>query len=129
MIMAIKVSMKDLPNDGKYEPGFDTHQGITDKTTGTEYGQMSRVHFPPKSESRMHYHTNADMLFYCLSGKTIFRIGREKKEYVVEPGDFFHVPRGQIHNNINPSETETVEGVAAYFGCSDPYKSGKVIVE
>ena len=127
--MATKISLRDLQVDGKYEPGFDTHQGITDETAGTNQGQMSRVHFPPKSRSRMHYHTNGDMILYCLSGKTIFLVGKEKKEYVVEAGDFFCVPRGEIHCNFNPSETETVECVALYFGCSDFYKSGKVIVE
>ena len=68
------------------------------------------------------------MFFYCISGRTIFRIGREKKEYVIEAGDFIHIPWGQIHTNLNPSETEPVEGIAGCFGVSRPEKSGKILV-
>ena len=127
--MATKVSMKDLPADTEYEPGFQFHHCITDETTGTTQGTSSRSHFPPGSKSRPHYYTNADMAFYCISGKTIFYVGKERKEYVVEAGDFFYVPRGEIHSNVNPSSTETTEGVVAYFGCSHPLKAGKVIIK
>jgi len=127
--VATKISMKDLPTDGEYEPGFDTHQGITGTTTGTKYGQMARVQFPPKSESRMHYHEYGDMIVYVISGTTIFRVGKEGKEYEIGPGDFMFIPRGEMHNNRNPSETEPVEGIGAYFGCADPYESGKVLVK
>lgn len=127
--MATKISSKDLPLERKYEPGYEFHLGITDETTDTKFGTFSRVYFPPKSESRLHYHSNGDLFFYCISGKTIWRIGKEKKEYVTEAGDFLYIPRGEIHNNYNPSETEPVEGVGGYFGCSNPYKSGKVTVE
>ena len=127
--MATKLSFKELPLERMYEPGFEFHMGITDETTDTKDGCLTRTHFPPKSESRPHYHTNGDMFFYCISGKTIWRVGEEKKEYVTEAGDFIFIPRGEIHNNYNPSETEPVEGVGGYFGCSNPYKSGKEVAE
>ena len=127
--MASKTSMKNLAVDTEFEPGFQFQHGITDETAETKQGALSRSHFPPKSKSRTHYYTNADMAFYCISGRTVFRVGKEKKEYLIEADDFFYVPRGEIHSYFNPSDTETVEGVVAYFGCSHPHRSGKVIVE
>ena len=127
--MATKVSCRSLPTERKYEPAFAFEHGITDETTDTKYGAVSRTHYPPKSESRPHYHENGDLFFYCISGRTIFRIGREKQEYVIEAGDFIYIPRGEIHSNFNPSETEPVEGIAGCFGASHPEKSGKVLVD
>ncbi len=127
--MAVKVSFKDVSPALDYEPGFENRQGINDSTTGTRIGTLSRTFFPAKSKSRMHYHEKADLAWHCISGKAIWFIGKEKKEYVLEPGDFLYIPRGEVHATLNPSATDPVEGVGAYFGCSHPKKSGKVIAE
>ena len=127
--MATKVSIKDIPPELKYEPGFELRLGITDEFTDTKIGTIARTHFPPKSNSKTHFHANGDLAWYCISGKAIWLIGKEKKECVTEAGDFIYIPRGEIHSTINPSETEPVEGVGGYFGCSHPYKSGKTFVE
>lgn len=126
--MANKVSLKNIPADTKYEPGFELRFGITDEFTDTKYGTLARTHFPPKSQSRSHIHKNGDLHWYCMSGKAIWLIGKEKKEIVTEAGDFIYIPRGEIHSTIVPSETEPVEGVGGYFGCSHPSKSGKELV-
>jgi uncharacterized RmlC-like cupin family protein len=126
--MATKVSSKDIPTELKYEPGFELNNGITDETTDTKIGTMGLTHFPPKSKSRRHIHENADLAWYCLSGKTIWLIGEEEKGVITEPGDFIFIPRGEMHSNVNPSDTETVEGVGCYFGCPSPFKSGKKLV-
>ena len=127
--MATKVSYRDLPDELKYEPHLKFKFGITDETADTKHGTLIRVRFEPKVKSQPHYHANGDLFFYVISGKSIWYIGKEKKEYVVETGDFMYVPRGEIHSTLNPSETEPMEGLTGYFGCSNPYKSGKVIVE
>ena len=129
--MASRVSTKNLPADTNYEPGFYYYQAITDEHAETKDGAYVLVVFPPHSKSRAHYHKNADVAVCCVSGKSIFLVGEQKKEFVIEPDDFLYIPRGEIHNFINPSDTETAVCVVAYFGlgCSSPYKSGKVIVE
>ena len=123
--MATKVSSKDLPLERKYEPVFLFHFGITDENTDTKHGTLTLTHFPPQSNRRSHIHENGDLAWYCLSGRAIWFIGKEKKEYLTEAGDFIYIPRGEIHSTINPSDTEPTEGIGAYFGCSNPYKSGK----
>ena len=127
--MANKVSLKDIPPELKYEPGFMVRFGITDEHTDTKHGTLGRTYFPPKSQSRSHIHTNGDFHWYCISGKAIWLIGKEKEEIVTEAGDFLYIPREEIHSTIVPSETEPVEGIGGYFGCSHPSKSGKEIVE
>ena len=76
--MAAKVRTENLQVDREYESGFEFYHGITDKTTEITDGFMSLIHFTPGSESRMHYHENGDMAFYCISGKTTFSIGKQK---------------------------------------------------
>jgi len=127
--MATKVSCKDIPLQRRYEPGFEMHFGITDETTGARNGCVSRTTFPPKIKSKTHVHTVGEMFWYCISGKAIWLVGEEKKEYVLEPGDFIYIPPGEPHSTINPSETEPVEGLGGYFGCSHPDKSGKKFLE
>jgi quercetin dioxygenase-like cupin family protein len=127
--MANKVSLKNIPTDTQYEPAFKLSFGITDEFTDTKLGTLGLTHFPPKSKSRSHIHSNGDLHWYCMSGKAIWFIGKEKKEIVTEAGDFIYIPRGEIHSTIVPSETEPVEGIGGYFGCSHPSKSGKEIVE
>ncbi|MFH1335989.1 MAG: cupin domain-containing protein [Candidatus Zixiibacteriota bacterium] len=126
--MANKVSLKDIPAELKYEPGFELRFGITDEFTDTKHGTLGRTHFPAKSNSKTHLHANGDMVWYCISGTAIWLIGEEKKEVVTEPGDFMYIPRGEIHSTINRSTTEPVEGVGGYFGCSNPFKSGKKFI-
>ena len=128
--MAKVLSVKNLPVDQKYEPGFNLTFGITDDTTGIETATLVRTNFPPDTVSKPHYHENGDLMWYHMSGpKAIWNIGKEKIEHVTEPGDFIFIPRGEIHNTVNNSKTESVEGIGGYGGCANPYKSGKIYVE
>ncbi len=126
--MAKVMSVKDLPVDEKYEPGFNLKFGITDETCGIQTATLVRTHFPPGSQSKPHYHTDGDLIWYCISGKAVWYIGEEKEEFPTEAGDFMFIPRGEIHSTAVPSRTEPVEGVGGYGGCSNPYKSGKVFL-
>ncbi|MEK6710328.1 MAG: cupin domain-containing protein [Nitrospinota bacterium] len=128
--MAKVISTRNIRPDLKYEPGFELQFGITDETTGIQSATLVRTHFPAKSNSKAHYHSNGDLMWFHMSGpKAAWLIGKEKKEFVTEPGDFIYIPRGEIHSTINSHATEAVEGVGGYGGCGNPYKSGKTFVE
>ncbi|GAG35191.1 unnamed protein product [marine sediment metagenome] len=128
--MAIKISKKNLDTEVNYEPALPQWFGITDETTNTKAGTLIRVQIPPRTKSSFHYHTNGDLFFFIISGTCIFEVGEKKrKEYVLEAEDFFYSPRGEVHSTYNPSETQPCEALAGYFGCSNPYKSGKVFVK
>ncbi|MBT4094340.1 MAG: cupin domain-containing protein [Nitrospinaceae bacterium] len=127
--MAKVLSVKNLPVDEKYEPGFELTFGITDETTGIETATLVKTHFPPASRSKRHYHTDGDLIWYCISGTAVWYIGEELEKFVTEPGDFMFIPRGEVQCTEVESATEPVEGVGGYGGCSNPYKSGKVFIE
>jgi len=127
--MAKLLSVKNLPTELKYEPGFELKFGITDETTGIETATLAKTHFPPGSKRKRHYHTEGDLIWYCILGKAVWYIGEEQEEFVTEAGDFMYIPRDEIHCTAVPSETEPVEGVGGYGGCANPYKSGKTFVE
>lgn len=127
--MAKVLSVKDLPVELRYEPGFELKFGITDETTGIETATLVKTHFPAGSRSKPHYHTDGDLMWYCISGKAVWVIGKDQKdEHVTEAGDFMYIPRNEIHSTYVPSQTEPVEGVGGYGGCSNPFKSGKIFV-
>ncbi|UYN82828.1 MAG: cupin domain-containing protein [Microcella sp.] len=54
-----------------------------------------------------HAHDNEDELFWVVSGRLRIQLeGRD--EVVLEPGEFFVVPRGMRHNPVADSEVEIV---------------------
>jgi mannose-6-phosphate isomerase-like protein (cupin superfamily) len=54
-----------------------------------------------------HAHENEDELFWVVSGRLRIELeGRD--EVVLEPGEFFVVPRGVRHNPVAESEVEIV---------------------
>ena len=127
--MATKISTKSLETVTNYEPGLNQWFGITDETTDTTKGTIIRVQVPPQVKSKFHCHENADMFFYVISGTVEWEIGEKKEIITLEADDFIYVPRGEVHNTFNPSETENCEALGGYFGCSNPFKSGKVFAE
>jgi hypothetical protein len=60
--MAKVMSVRDLPVDEKYEPGFNLKFGITDETCGIQTATLVRTQFPPGSQSKPHYHTEGDFI-------------------------------------------------------------------
>ena len=60
--MAKVLSVKNIPTELKYEPGFELKFGITDETTGIQTATLLRTHFPPGSKSKRHYHTEGDLI-------------------------------------------------------------------
>ena len=126
--MAIKVSTKNLSTVKDYEPGLLQWFGVTDETTDTKMGTVIRIQIPPTVKSKFHYHENGDLFFYVISGTCVWEVGEKREKITLEADDFIYIPRGEVHNTLNPSETETCEAVGGYFGCSNPFKSGKVFV-
>lgn len=54
-----------------------------------------------------HAHENEDELFWVISGRLRIQL-ENRDEVVLEPGEFFVVPRGVRHNPIADEEVEIV---------------------
>jgi len=60
-----------------------------------------------------------------------FFFGPKHEEQILdtEEGDFIYTARGEIHNAVNLSDTESAEIISVYVGAADKDASGKMLVE
>src|SRR5207253_8169447 len=69
--------------------------------------------------SAWHHHGTRHLYGFLVSGRLRFDYGRNGKEAAeVWPGDFFHIPAGLVHRDVNasPSEVAVVVNVSVGTG-------------
>jgi uncharacterized RmlC-like cupin family protein len=68
---------------------------------------------------------------YVAKGRIRFFFGPEGNQQVIdaEAGDYIYTPVGEIHSQLNLSDTETAEYTSTYVGESDRNQLGTVFVE
>ena len=98
----IEVVRKD-----RLTPG-DVTQGIRrDRAFEDENVVMARSQIAVGTTSAWHHHGARHLYGFLLSGRIRFDYGRNGKEAVeLAPGDFFHIPAGLVHRDVNPSPNE-----------------------
>jgi quercetin dioxygenase-like cupin family protein len=92
---------------------------VTGEESGGAYFAMEAL-VPPGGGPPPHIHTNEDETFYVLEGRCSFRLGDDT--ITAGPGDFVHVPRGNVHCFHNDGEqtarlilTFTPAGIERFF--------------
>jgi len=131
--MATLIKGKKIIPSTVYEPKVIHSQGIC-KDTVEDIDPPFTLHYgvmPPGVRTRAHYHINGARGNYVVKGRIryIFGPAHDQQIFDAEAGDFIYTPRGEIHYQINLSDTETAEFVGTYVGCSDRDRSGKIFVE
>ena len=58
--------------------------------------QIVEYHFPPNKVLPPHSHDIHEQMGYLVKGKMGFRVGDQEK--IILPGDYYHVPKGVVHN-------------------------------
>ncbi len=76
------------------------------------------IQIPAGSGPQPHQHDSADEWFYILSGTASIQVGEVQAE--VEPGDYFHIPRGTTHT------IKAVEDVRLVAGYSPGGEEGRL---
>jgi len=114
-----------------YEPPLTAKRGICSRTVENPMMTVTHVIIPPGGRNQRHYHVRFDAGMYLLKGRLRCFIGpdHEMEEFVVEPGDFVFVPRGEIHGLMNLSDTETAELIAVEAIVGNIRKEDTVLVE
>ncbi len=110
-----------IRTDVTYEPPLRVGFGINDQTVGGAKATMGRtVLMPGAGPNRAHYHTANDVCWYILSGRIRASFGRsdggERKEVILEGGDFVYIPSGAVHVIANASATEEASLIFCYIG-------------
>lgn len=129
--MATIIRAKDLKTDSKYEPPFGIAFGINNKTVEDPKMVIGYTVEPPGAHEQRHYHANCDAVNYGIKGCRRLFIGpdHEMQEFIVGPGDFVFVPKGEIHGAMNLSESDTAELVFCYTGVSSKEEARTIFVE
>jgi uncharacterized RmlC-like cupin family protein len=117
--------------DTTYEPPLRVGFGISDKTVDLANAVMGRtVLVPGAGPNPTHYHANNDVCWYIMSGSIRCIQARsdcsERKEIILEAGDFVYIPSGAIHVIANASQTEEASLIFCYIGVPNVEASGNV---
>ena len=100
----------------------DSTQGISrDKAFEEEDIVIGRSRVAGGVESGWHHHGKRDVYGYMVSGTLRFDFGKGGKSSVVaNRRDFFHIPVGLVHRDVNPDERKEAVVVNIMFGKGPP---------
>jgi uncharacterized RmlC-like cupin family protein len=93
-------------------PGMDRKTAINFARAGARKLWAGTVSIKPDAKTGAHHHGALESVIYVVRGRARMRWG-ERLEFVAEagPGDFIYVPPYVPHQEINASESETLECV------------------
>jgi uncharacterized RmlC-like cupin family protein len=125
------VRQKQITTDVDYEPPLRVGFGINDQSVDMSNAVMGRTVLVPGAEPNpTHYHRNNDVCWYIMSGKIRLIAARsdcsDRREIILEAGDFVYIPSGAIHVIANASKTEEASLVFCYIGVPNIEASGNV---
>ena len=93
----------------KLQKGYSTKGIVRDKAFETEDVLFSRSTIAPGSISDWHHHGTRHLYGFVVSGRLRFDYSESKiGSIAVNPGDFFHIPVGLVHRDVNPDKTDTI---------------------
>jgi oxalate decarboxylase/phosphoglucose isomerase-like protein (cupin superfamily) len=125
------VRQKQIGVDVDYEPPLRVGFGVGDSTVDMSNAVMGcTVLVPGAGPNPTHYHKNNDVCWYIMSGRIKLIAARsdggDRKEIILEAGDFVYIPSGAIHVIANASQTEEASLVFCYVGVPNVEASGFV---
>ena len=117
--------------DTSYEPPLRVGFGIGDKTVDGANAVMERTVLVPGAEPNpTHYHANNDVCWYIMSDRIRCIQARSdcsnRREVILEAGDFVYIPSGAIHVIANASRTQEASLIFCYIGVPNVETSGNV---
>lgn len=75
----------------------------------TENTRIGETRVSPGARSRWHHHGKRTLYGYVVAGQLVLEFGpRGSASVRIAQGDFFAIPAGLIHRDVNPTGVETV---------------------
>jgi uncharacterized RmlC-like cupin family protein len=110
--------------DVTYEPPLRVGFGINDQTVAGAKATMGRtILVPGAGPNATHYHAANDVCWYILHGRVQAWFARsdgsDRKEVILDGGDFVYIPSGAIHVIANASATEEASLIFCYIGAGN----------
>jgi len=103
--MAGSDRITSLPPDGLTE-GDSTPGLVRGVAFSTSRATLIRAQAEGGVASGWHHHGDREVHGHVLRGRVRFEFGPGGRESAdVEEGGYFHVPRGVVHRDVNPTDT------------------------
>ena len=115
--------------DARRDPKTGLAQGICAATIPGLNPGFTLAHniMPPGYRSPAHSHTKVCRGTFVAKGRIRFFFGPKGEQVIdAEAGDYVYTPLGEIHSQLNLSDTDTAEYVSTYVGESDRNNLGTV---
>lgn len=97
------MSLIDIVRSTELGAGYSTEGIIRKKAFESENVVLSQSRLLPGVVSGWHHHGTRHLYGYIVSGRLQLEYGIEREKKVdLSSGDFFHVPPGLVHRDINP---------------------------
>jgi uncharacterized RmlC-like cupin family protein len=95
--------------------------GINDQTVAGARATMGRtILVPSAGPNATYYHAANDVCWYILHGRIQAWFARsdgsDRRDVILEGGDFVYIPSGAIHVIANASATEEASLIFCYIG-------------
>lgn len=119
--MATIIRPAQIGTDVSYEPPLRIGFGVNDKTVEGANATMGRtILVPGAGPNPTHYHSVNDVCWYIIYGRIKAWFAKsdfsDRKDVLLEGGDFVYIPSGTIHVIANASQTEEASLVFCYIG-------------
>ena len=119
--MPTVIRPNQIGTDVTYEPPLRVGFGITDETVEGAKATMGRtILVPGAGPNPTHYHAVNDVCWYILYGRIRAWFARsdgsDRKDVILEGGDFVYIPSGAIHVIANASDAEEASLIFCYIG-------------
>jgi mannose-6-phosphate isomerase-like protein (cupin superfamily) len=116
--------------DTTYEPPLRVGSASATRPSIAQRGMGRTVLVPGVGPNPTHFHANNDVCWYIMSGRIRCIQARsdlsDRKEIILEPGDFVYIPSGAVHVIANASQTEEASLIFCYIGVPNVEASGNV---
>jgi len=101
--------------------GYVTAGIRREKAFETDNVLVSRTRLDRGAISGWHHHGTHDLYGFVVSGRLRLEYGPKGTEAAaMSPGDYFHVPRGLVHRDVNPDPTHGLVVVSMLVGSGTP---------
>ena len=101
--------------------GESTPRILREKAFESANVLVSRTRLDPGAVSGWHHHGTHDLHGFLVSGRLRLEYGPKGTEAAaLNPGDFFHIPPGLVHRDVNPDRGQGLVVVNILVGSGVP---------
>ena len=91
---------------GELQKGDSTKGIVRERAFEAEEVLFGQSRITAGTRSGWHHHGTRHLYGYIVSGRLRFDLLQTKIESIeVNPGDYFHIPVGLVHRDVNPDQT------------------------